>query len=111
MGADDMAVTTSAFDLPERLAPKADPALIARDEEHFAAIAESLEQTIADLSDRLETAQKGSGGVGDQAFDWEPRRCGPAGAGPGPGSRPADDPAAAHASLRPGPVPRTRRQR
>ena len=65
-------VTTSAFDLPERLAPKADPALIARDEEHFAAIAESLEQTIADLSDRLETAQKGSGGVDDQAFDWEP---------------------------------------
>ena len=67
-----MAVTTSAFDLPERLAPKADPALIARDEEHFAAIAQSLEQTIADLSDRLETAQKGSGGVDDQAFDWEP---------------------------------------
>ena len=66
------AVTTSAFDLPDRLAPKADPALIARDEEHFAAIAESLEQTIADLSDRLETARKGPGGVDEQAFDWEP---------------------------------------
>ena len=66
------AVTTSAFDLPDRLAPKADPALIARDEEHFAAIAESLEQTIADLSDRLETARKGPGGVEEQAFDWEP---------------------------------------
>jgi hypothetical protein len=66
------AVTTSAFDLPDRLAPKADPALIARDEEHFAAIAQSLEQTIADLSDRLETARKGPGGVDEQAFDWEP---------------------------------------
>ena len=66
------AVTTSAFDLPDRLAPKADPALIARDEEHFAAIAESLEQTIANLSDRLETARKGPGGVDEQAFDWEP---------------------------------------
>ena len=66
------AVTTSAFDLPDRLAPKADPALIARDEEHFAAIAESLEQTIADLSDRLETARKGTSGADEQAFDWEP---------------------------------------
>ena len=42
-------LTTSAFDLPDRLAAKADPTLIAGDEEHFAAIAESLEQSIADL--------------------------------------------------------------
>ena len=36
-------MTVSAFDLPDRLAAKADPALIAGDEEHFADIAESLE--------------------------------------------------------------------
>ncbi len=47
-------LTTSAFDLPDRLIAKADPALIADDEQHFAAIAESLEQSIADLSDRLD---------------------------------------------------------
>ncbi|HEY9411424.1 MAG TPA: hypothetical protein VIP77_17730 [Jiangellaceae bacterium] len=45
-------LTTSAFDLPDHLSPKADPTLIAGDEQHFAAIAESLEQSIADLSDR-----------------------------------------------------------
>ena len=45
-------LTTSAFDLPGRLAAKADPALIAGDEQHFAAIAKSLEESIADLSDR-----------------------------------------------------------
>jgi hypothetical protein len=41
-------LTTSAFNLPERLAAKADPALIADDEQHFAASAESLAQTIAE---------------------------------------------------------------
>src|SRR5208282_6830897 len=50
IGADDVnPLTTSAFDLPDHLSPKADPALIAGDEQHFAAIAESLQQTIADL--------------------------------------------------------------
>jgi hypothetical protein len=38
-------LTTSAFDLPDRLVAKADPALIADDEQHFVAIAESLEQS------------------------------------------------------------------
>ena len=57
-------LTTSAFDLPERLSPKADPALIARDEQHFAAIAESLEQSIADLSDRLDATRKAPQGAG-----------------------------------------------
>ena len=41
---------TSAFDLPDHLAPKAAPTLIAGDEQHFAAIEESLEQSIADLT-------------------------------------------------------------
>jgi DNA helicase IV len=57
------------FDLPDHLAPKADPALIAADEQHFAAIAESLEQSIADLSDRLDAARKAPGGSGQEAMD------------------------------------------
>ena len=62
-------LTTSAFDLPDHLAAKADPALIAGDEQHFAAIAESLEQSIADLSDRLDAERKAPGGMGRQALD------------------------------------------
>ncbi|MFC4112910.1 RNA polymerase recycling motor ATPase HelR [Nonomuraea zeae] len=62
-------LTTSAFDLPENLAPKADPTLIAGDERHFAAIAESLEQSIAELSDRLDAERKAPGGKGRQALD------------------------------------------
>src|SRR4051812_22423749 len=61
--------TISAFDIPEQLAAKADPALIAGDERHFAAIAESLERTIADLSDRLDVARKAPGGKGRRALD------------------------------------------
>jgi DNA helicase IV len=60
---------TSAFDLPERLAAKADPKLIAGDEQHFAAIAESLEQSIADLAERLEVELKAPGGIGQRAMD------------------------------------------
>ena len=62
-------LTTSAFDLPDRLSAKADPALIAGDEQHFAAIAESLEQSIADLSDRLDAERKAPGGIGQEAMD------------------------------------------
>ncbi len=62
-------LTTSAFDLPDRLSAKADPALIAVDEQHFTAIAESLEQSIADLSDRLDAERKAPGGIGQKALD------------------------------------------
>ncbi|MEU7060218.1 RNA polymerase recycling motor ATPase HelR [Streptomyces sp. NPDC046197] len=62
-------LTTSAFDLPDRLSPKADPALIAGDEQHFAAVAECLEQSIAEVSDRLEAERKAPGGAGRQAMD------------------------------------------
>ncbi len=62
-------LTTSAFDLPDRLSAKADPVLIAGDEQHFAAIAESLEQSIADLSDRLGAELKAPGGIGQKAMD------------------------------------------
>ncbi|MBO1417789.1 RNA polymerase recycling motor ATPase HelR [Streptomyces sp. FH025] len=62
-------LTTSAFDLPERLSAKADPALIAGDERHFTAIAESLEQAIAELSDRLDEVRRAPGGAGRAAMD------------------------------------------
>ncbi len=62
-------LTTSAFDLPDHLTPKADPRLIAGDEQHFAAIAESLERSIADLSDRLDAERKATGGIGQAAMD------------------------------------------
>lgn len=62
-------LTTSAFDLPDRLAAKADPALIAGDEQHFAAIAESLERSITDLSGRLEATRMAPGGIGQAAMD------------------------------------------
>ena len=57
------------FDLPGRLAAKADPALIAGDEQHFAAIAESLKQSIADLSERLDGERKAPGGIGQAALE------------------------------------------
>ena len=63
------ASTTSVFDLPDRLAAKADPALIADDEKHFAALARTLEQSIADLSDRLDAERRAPGGTGQRALD------------------------------------------
>ncbi len=62
-------VTTQAFQLPDRLAAKADPALIAADEQHFAVIAESLAHQIAELSDRLDVQRKAPGGRGRGALD------------------------------------------
>jgi hypothetical protein len=62
-------LTTSAFGLPDRLAAKADPALIAGDDQHFAAIAERLEQSIAELSGRLDAERRAPGGIGQQALD------------------------------------------
>ncbi|MFJ2023947.1 RNA polymerase recycling motor ATPase HelR [Streptomyces sp. NPDC087897] len=62
-------LTTSAFDLPARLSPKADPALIADDERHFADIARCLEQSIAELTDRLAAERRAPGGASRQAMD------------------------------------------
>jgi hypothetical protein len=62
-------LTTSAFDLPGRLAAKADPALIADDEQHFAAIAASLERSVTDLSGRLDAERRAPGGIGQKALD------------------------------------------
>ncbi|WBB76595.1 RNA polymerase recycling motor ATPase HelR [Micromonospora sp. WMMD1128] len=61
--------TTSVFDLPDRLSAKADPALVADDERHFATIADSLRRSVAELSDRLGTARRAAGGKGRQAVD------------------------------------------
>ncbi|MFF2751402.1 RNA polymerase recycling motor ATPase HelR [Kitasatospora sp. NPDC058048] len=61
--------TTSAFDLPARLAAKADPALIGEDERHFAAVAESLEAAITGLSARLDALRRAPGGLGREAMD------------------------------------------
>ena len=65
---------TSAFDLPDHLTPKADPALIAGDERHFASVGESLERSIADLSDRLDAARRSPGGSGQEPWTAT-RRC------------------------------------
>jgi DNA helicase IV len=62
-------LTTSAFHLPDNLSAKAEPALIAADERHFAAIAESLERSIAELSERLDAERKAPGGIGQEALD------------------------------------------
>jgi DNA helicase IV len=62
-------MTISAFDLPDRLSAKADPALIADDEQHFAALAECLEQSIAEVSENLDAVRRAPGGLGQQAMD------------------------------------------
>jgi hypothetical protein len=62
-------VTNSAFALPGRLAAKADPALIADDEQHFAALGQSLEESIAELSGRLDAERKAPGGIGQEAME------------------------------------------
>jgi hypothetical protein len=61
--------STSVFALPDVLSAKADPALIAADEQHFAAIAEDLRLTIADLSARLDAERRAPGGIGQEALD------------------------------------------
>ncbi|UUU32393.1 AAA family ATPase [Streptomyces sp. CA-210063] len=61
--------TTSAFDLPDRLSAKADPELIADDGRHFAALAQCLEQSIAEVTAQLDAARKAPGGLGRQAMD------------------------------------------
>ncbi|KQR17366.1 RNA polymerase recycling motor ATPase HelR [Cellulomonas sp. Leaf334] len=62
-------LTTRAFDLPDDLAAKADPASIAPDEQHFAAVAATLAQSIAELSDRLDAARRAPGRSGTLALE------------------------------------------
>ncbi|MEV7144961.1 RNA polymerase recycling motor ATPase HelR [Streptomyces sp. NPDC093084] len=62
-------LTTRAFDLPDHLSAKAGPALIADDEQHFAAVARCLEETLSDLSERLDATLRAPGGTGRAAMD------------------------------------------
>ncbi len=57
----------TAFDLRDHPA-KADPAMIAADEEHFAAIAAGLAHAIADLTSRLDAARKAPGHAYEEAL-------------------------------------------
>ncbi|WP_329418104.1 RNA polymerase recycling motor ATPase HelR [Streptomyces sp. NBC_01268] len=65
----DHPLNTSAFALPENLSAKADPELVATDERHFAAVARSLDESIAELSDSLDELRKAPGGLGREAMD------------------------------------------
>ncbi|NYJ05778.1 RNA polymerase recycling motor ATPase HelR [Petropleomorpha daqingensis] len=62
-------LSTSVFSLPANLTAKADPGLISRDEQHFAAIAESLARSIAELTERLDAERRSPGGIGQKALD------------------------------------------
>src|SRR5690606_7737867 len=57
------------FALPARLDAKAVPALVAVDERHFAAIAASLEHSVADLEQRLAATRRAPGGSGTEALE------------------------------------------
>jgi DNA helicase IV len=66
--------TTGVFNLPATgtaasTNPKAAAALISADERHFAAITESLESSIAELSERLDAERKAPGGSGQEALE------------------------------------------
>ena len=62
-------LSNSAFNLPDRLAAKADPALIAADEAQFAAIAATLDQLIAGLDVRLADTRLAPGRKGQVAME------------------------------------------
>lgn len=70
-----MTSAPSAFSLPDHLAAKADPALVADDERHFAAIAESLRASVAELTARLADERRTGGGHGQAAMDRATWRC------------------------------------
>ena len=62
-------LTTSAFDLPDTLAAKDDPALIAQDERFFAVLEKSLADSIDHLSTRLDAERRAPAGHGQQALE------------------------------------------
>ncbi|WP_243232817.1 RNA polymerase recycling motor ATPase HelR [Microbacterium sp. CIAB417] len=59
----------TVFDLPDRLAAKADSALIAEDEAHFARIAATLEEAVSSASSRLDAVLHSPAGVGGAAVE------------------------------------------
>ncbi|RBY76909.1 AAA family ATPase [Blastococcus sp. TF02-09] len=62
-------LTARTFALPDSRSAKADPALIAADEQHFAAIAASLASAVAELSARLDAERRSPGGDGEAALN------------------------------------------
>ncbi|WP_338089068.1 RNA polymerase recycling motor ATPase HelR [Phycicoccus endophyticus] len=61
--------TTSAFDLPDHLAAKRDPALVADDERFFHHLAEALEERVATTAERLDAARRAPAGEGSEAVE------------------------------------------
>ena len=61
--------SNSAFDLPDRLVSKADPPLIAADEQHFATVAACLDRSMAELSSRLAAERLAPGRGGPEALE------------------------------------------
>ena len=62
-------LSPTVFDLPERLAAKADPSLIADDIAHFDRIAATLEEAVASASARLDAVLHAPAGVGGAAVE------------------------------------------
>ena len=60
---------TGVFELPAHLAAKADPLLIGGDERHFATIAASLEESVAELTERLDAERRAPGRHGQEAME------------------------------------------
>ena len=61
--------TTSVFQLPDRLLFKSEPASIGADEQHFAAISDSLERTISEVSQRLDEQRKATTESGGETLE------------------------------------------
>ncbi len=59
----------TTFDLPPRLAGKAAPTLIDRDEAQFALVAGTLRRQVGALTDRLDVLRRSPGGRGPQALE------------------------------------------
>lgn len=61
--------STTVFALPDQLSHKAGPAFVRADEQHFADIARALEQTVADLTQRLAAERRAPARGGQAALD------------------------------------------
>lgn len=61
-------IVLSVFALPDSLAAKLDPALVAADEAHFASIARTIDDTVADLEGRLDAERRKPGESGEEAL-------------------------------------------
>ncbi|GGM19209.1 RNA polymerase recycling motor ATPase HelR [Nakamurella endophytica] len=67
--APDHRIPAGVFRLPGHLTAKADPALVAGDEGHFADIAAALERSVAELTHRLAAERRAPARSGSQALD------------------------------------------